>query len=227
MEAVNGKKEVDEMKVLAKEIGIVGINKLGPVHTILPGGSEGWEFTISGPNNNVVVHRAYFDLAGMSMQEKTLFFQGATVQETLLPSLAPATAGSGCIVVDVMSNHPITNDQANAILTNGNIGVSPGATGLTFDQTVFMQHRIYNIDLDNQAGGYAIPLTNNQLGSLSPSASDRLYITRIVGVGTADGDYTIYPCRYVISADAKEEPEYEYLMRLKRSYELQQRFDRD
>jgi len=37
----------------------------------------------------------------------------------------------------------------------------------------------------------------------------------------------VYPARYILRAMAKEEADYQYIMRLKRSYDLQQRFDRD
>ena len=230
MEAISRKKEVDEMKTMAKEIGVVSINRVGLNHTFAPSlTAEGWEFTTTGAGNNVCVNRQYFDLKGLALDDKTLFFSAATVQETLLPSSAPAVAGNGFVIVDVMSNHPITNSQANVILTNGNIDSisASGGSGLTFDQTIYMRHRIFNTDIDNLAGGYTINLSNNQLGSLSPTASDRVYVTRIVSLGGGDGNYTVYPCRFVLRAEAKEEPEYEYMMRLKRSYELQNEPDND
>ena len=44
---------------------------------------------------------------------------------------------------------------------------------------------------------------------------------------TADSTVAVTGARYMLRATAKEEPEYEYLMRLKRSYELQNEPDRD
>lgn len=49
------------------------------------------EFTILGANNNwrqlpnqpYFVASTYFDLAGLAMDNKTLFFEGATIQEVL------------------------------------------------------------------------------------------------------------------------------------------------
>ncbi len=217
------------MKTMAKEFGILGVDKVGLTYTLQAGTAEGWEFTTPAPGNNVLVNRSYIDLKGLAIDDMTLFFDGAAVQETLLPTSVPATVGNGIIMVDILSNHPITNEEANVILTNGNIAStsSIGGSGLTFDQTIYMSHRFFNTDIDNAAGGYMIQLSNNQLGSLSPTASDRVYCTRIVALGGADGAYSVYPCRFLLRARAKEEPEYQYLMRLKRSYELQQRFDRD
>ena len=212
------------MKTLAKEFGLLVVQKAGPLWNFEPTTTqgEGWEQTAVG--GNIFVNRTFFDLAGMSIDFKTLFFEGAAIQETLAPSSSPSTAGNGVVLVDVMSNKQLTNDEATAILTLGN---TAGDSNLTFDQTIYMRHRTFNMDIDNAAGGYMITLVDNQLGSLEPTASDRVYCTRIVAFGGADGDYGLYPVRYLLRANAKEEAEYEYLMRLKRSYELQQRFDRD
>jgi len=224
MEAITRKKEVDEMsKTLTKEFGSLAVDKVGPTFTI-QGDSFGWEQT--APGLQTFVARTYFDLGGLAMDDKTLFFEAAGIQESLNPATAPAAAGNGAIVVDILSTKQLTNDEAvNAILF-GNM-LSTGSAQLTFDQTIYMRHRTFNTDLDNVAGGYMITQVDNQLGSMSPTASDRIYVTRVVSFGGGDGAYNIYPVRYVIRATSKEEPEYEYLMRLKRSYELQNEPDRD
>ena len=72
-----------------------------------------------------------------------------------------------------------------------------------------------------------IPISDEQLGSLEPTASDRVYVYRVISITGGDGVYNFYPVRFILRADAREEPEYQYLMRLKRSYELQQTLDRD
>ena len=210
------------MKTLAKEFGQLVVNKAGDLFTLAANVSDGgWEQTV--PNGPIFINRTYFDLAGMAIDEQTLFFEGAAVQDVLPPSTLPTTAGKQAFVVDIMSNKQLTNAEATATILAGNTGTS----NLTFDQTIYMRLRFFNTDLDNQAGSYMIPIGDNQLGSLSPTASDRVYCTRVVLFGGADGKYDIYPCRYILRAMAKEEPKYQYLMRLKRSYDLQQRFDRD
>lgn len=211
------------MKTLTKEIPIFGVDKAGPVFTLQPS-VTGWEQIV--PGGGQFVSRTYFDLAGLAIDDKTLFFEAAGIQETLLPATAPAAAGNGCIIVDIMSNKPLRNTECLHVITFGNLIGSPSAT-LTFDQTIYMRHRIFNTDIDNLAGGYAIKLSDNQTGSMSPTASDRIYVTRVLALGGADGSYTVYPARYLLRATAEEEPEHEYLMRLKRSYDLQQQPDRD
>ena len=100
---------------------------------------------------------------------------------------------------------------------------------LTFDQTIYGRLRTFVSDVDTVSAGYMIMIGEQQLGSLEPTASDRVYSTRVVVVGAnnTDGSLLVYGCRHLLRATVKEEPEYQYLMRLKRSYELQERFDRD
>ena len=211
------------MKTLTKEIPVLAADKVGPAFT-LQAGVSGWEQTAAGAQT--FVSRTYFDLAGLTMDDKTLFFEATGIQESLNPATAPAAAGNGAIIVDILSNKPLTNNEAVATISFGNM-IAETSANLTFDQTIYMRHRTFNTDLDNVAGGYMITLVDNQLGSMSPTASDRVYVTRVVSFGGADGAYNVYPVRYLVRATAKEEPEFEYLMRLKRSYELQQEPDRD
>ena len=223
MEAISRKKEVDEMKTLTKEFGTLGVDKLGPVYTIQDD-VFGWEQIT--PGLQFFVARTYFDLGGLTMDDKTLFFEAAGVQDVHNPVSSPAVAGNLAAVIDILSNKPLTNAECLNVISFGNM-ITTASANLTFDQTIYMRHRIFNTDLDNVAGSYMITLSDNQLGSMSPTASDRVYVTRIVSFAGGDGSYTVTPVRYVLRASAKEEQEYEYLMRLKRSYELQNEPDRD
>jgi hypothetical protein len=210
------------MKTLAKEFGVLSVNNTAGTWSFRTGESaQGWEQYVPGAAG--FVNRTYFDLAGLSMDDKTLFFTGATTQNAYPPSTIPAAPGNRVLVHDIMSSKPLANADLAAITFSGNTA----ATNLTFDQTIYMRVRVMNIDLDNAASGVMIPIFDEQLGSLNPTASDRVYCTRIVVFSGGDGNYFTYPVRYVLQANAKEEPEYEYLMRLKRSYELQNEPDRD
>ena len=214
------------MKTLAKEFPVLQVNFADGAYSI--------DTNFSGSNwrplnvgDSIFIANTYFDLAGMSMDDKTLFFNGAAIQETLLPSFAPASVGDGMIVADIMCSTPLTDQEAFQFTIAGNMAGSPSST-LTFDQTIYGRIRIFNVDIDNQAGGYSIPLSDNQLGSLESTASDRIYCYRVATIlAQSNSVIALYPARYLLRAEAKEEPEYEYLMRLKRSYELQNEPDRD
>jgi len=213
------------MKLLAKEFAYLNANKADApeLWTIQKG--DGWRQL--GPGLSTFVASTYFDLAGMSQREKTLFFEGAAVQEVLLPSSTAATAGNGAIVVDIMCTSPLTDVEASAYQVSANLAA--GATGLAFEQTVYGRVRIFNMNLDTLAGGYYDLQADNQTGSLEPTASDRIYCYRVVtfGPNNANGLHSVWGARYLLQADVKEEAEFQYLMRLKRSYELQQSHDED
>lgn len=226
MEAIARKKEVDEMKTLTKEFDALQVNfDAGSYSLDSTQPNSGWR-QIS-PGSGSFVASTYFDLGGMTLEDETLFFEGATVQEVLNPQFAAASAGDYMFVVDLMTKVPLTDDEVAAYAASANM-LSTNSATLTFDQTIYGRIRFFNVDLDNEAGGIAILLSDNQTGSLSPSASDRIYCYRYAGIRQQQpGFSTLYAARYILRADSKEEPEYEYLMRLKRSYELQNEPDRD
>lgn len=208
------------MKTLTKEIPGLGLIKAGTNLTITPETKSGWTL-ISG--TFICYYETYFDLAGMSSQDKTLFFSGAATQNVYPPTSDPATPGNRFLITDIMVTKPLTETELQFVLIYGNMQ----ETVLTFDQTIYLRNRVLNTDLDNQAATFMIPLSDEQLGSLEPTASDRIYCYRIVSHTGADGTYGVFPVRYLLRAEAKEEAEYQYLMRLKRSYELQNEPDRD
>ena len=213
------------MKTLTKEFGLLQFDKVGPLYSIDASVTNG-NWRQLNPGGAQFIASTYFDLAGLSMNEKTLFFEGAAIQEILPPSITVGTAGDGVVVVDLMTTTPITDSEAFLYAIYANI-VGDGSV-LTFDQTIYGRVRTFNMDIDNLAGGYFITLGDNQTGSLEPTASDRIYCYRVVSAAvTADSTIAVYGARYLLRAKAKEEPEYEYLMRLKRSYELQNEPDND
>ena len=208
------------MKTLTKEIGRLSASVTGGLGAIEDDTAGGWKLI---PASRRFYFQTYFDLAGMSKEEKTLFFSGAATQNANPPTSNPAAPGNRVQIIDIMTTKPLTETELGFIYVYANME----QTVLTFDQTVYMRNRTCNTDLDNQAAAVMITIFDEQLGSLEPTASDRIYCTRLVSIDGADGFYNLYPVRYLLRAEAKEEDEYQYLMRLKRSYELQQSFDRD
>lgn len=224
MEAISRKKEVDEMsKTLAKEIAQLAFTRAEGEEQLLSTGGN-WRGIPGSPG--LYIASTYFDLAGMTKEDKTLFFEGATVQELKNPTSFPATAGNTLQVADVMSAVPLTDVEAAFYLFGANFHIANTST-LSFDQTIYGRVRVFNVDLDNLAGGFMIQLSDTQTGSLDPTASDRVYCYRIVQYNGADCRIDLFGARYILRATAKEEAEYQYIMRLKRSYELQNEPDRD
>ena len=216
------------MKTLAKEHSYVVITQNPPNVWSITDTIGSWEAI--NPSG-FVVSKNYFDLAGLTMQEKTLFFKSAFVQDFLNPAHTSGAVGDQIILIDLMTSSPLSNAELTGFAVNGNFaGFTSGLTsGITFDQTIYGRVRQYVVDLDTAAWGSFVLASDNQLGSMSPTASDRVYSYRMFFPGSPSTANTIsvLGARHVLSADVKQELEFEYLMRLKRSYELQQSYDED
>jgi hypothetical protein len=232
LEEISRKKEVDEMKTLTKEFGFLRLDQAplpAPAGTWSIGSTSGsgWRQPTAGVG--LALNTMYFDLKGMAIDDLTLFFEGAAVQDINNPAVFNQAAGDTVTIVDVMSAIPLTDTEYSLLGVWGNMAQNPSGDSLTFEQTIYLRIRSYVVDVDTAAWGSMVLVSDNQLGSLSPTASDRVYCARVVSVGTptTSTQIDVFGSRYLLRANAKAEAEYEYLMRLKRSYELQQRFDRD
>lgn len=214
------------MKTLTKEHGILSVNQATPatgVWTITV--NNGWK-AITG-STRAFISETYFDLGGMSQREKTMFIEAATVQEVAPPLLTASAAGDGFLLADIMTSEPLTDVQALNLATQGNFGSV--SCGLGFQETIYARIELWAKDLDTATWPYPMRLSSNQLGSLSATASDRIYSYRVVNIdgSSTASDIAFSGVRHLINAMAKEEPDFQYLMRLRRSYELAQNHDED
>jgi len=213
------------MKVLSKDHGYLIANQPTPGIWNVDATSQGWELVSPG---GVFTSSEYFDLAGLSQEDKTLFFEGATVQNMLNPTHFNGAAGDSMVMVDLMCSMPLRPNQLSNFAVYGNFAATPIKT-LNLEHTIYARIRQYVVDLDTAAWGSFIQVSENQIGSLEPTASDRIYSYRIIVMGTpttADR-IDVFNSRHMLSVKPKEEPQYEYLMRLMRSYQLQQTHDED
>ena len=216
------------MKTLIKETPWLSLNQIAPGDYETDNSfTHGW-ITL-GPQ--IFAYKTYIDLAGMSQQQKTMFFQGAGQQDLYTPLVQGQTQGDSIITADVMTAHSLTDTELLRLVSYGNFGDSDniGIAGITFAETIYMRYRQFAVDLDTQALGHMITISDNQLGSLEPTASDRVYCYKLVLTLNQPAATVIQipPTRYILRAEAREEEMYRYLMRLKRSYELQQEPDVD
>lgn len=211
------------MKTLTKEHFICSANQDAPDIYSLGSASGGYRAL----SPRIFVSSTYFDLAGMAQREKTMFFEAATIQEMFNPEHSGGVAGDDVIVFDVMTSEPMTDGQLIGFVGGGNF--ANALSGLGYQQTIYARVRHFIIDLDTAAWGSFVLASDNQLGSLDPTASDRIYSYRILHItaGTSCTQVNLYMARHIIRTEAKEEAEFRYLMRLRRSYELQQSHDED
>lgn len=212
------------MKTLAKEHGFVSVDQASPnVWNLNAALNQGWEKVTDG----AFVSSQYFDLAGMSMDEKTLFFEAAGTQDILAPTPFNGGPGDSIIVADVMTSSPMTPTEAVFFCISGNM--SGSQANISFQETIYARVDQWVIHIDTGTWG-GLTLTNsNQLGSMQPTASDRVYSYKIllIGTPTVADRIDLTATRHLLKAVAKEEPDHEYMMRLLRSYQLQQEPDVD
>ena len=214
------------MKTLAKEHGIAKIDNNGGGNFALDEiASRGWK-VVTG-SSRAFLSETYFDLAGMSQREKTMFIDAATVQDFLPAVLSAGAAGDGYLVADIMTSEPMTDTEVLNFATQGNF--AHVACGLGFQETIYARIELWAKDIDTATWPYALKLSSNQIGSLQPTASDRIYSYKLISMDGSSqaSSFGFSATRHIIQATAKEEPEFQYLMRLRRSYELAQNHDED
>lgn len=187
--------------------------------------SGGWSQPIPGH----CVSSTFFDLAGLNIEEKTIFFDGMAVQEGGIPAIAGA-AGDNYVLFDIMSSIPIDFTDANNLGQLALRGIGFPGTVSNFEHVLYYRYRRYTLDLDTSAR-MAMVAQDQQAGSMMPTASDRIYSYRVVIIDAATlGSATsinVQSARHLIQASPREEPTFQHIMRLKRSYDLQQSYDED
>ena len=216
------------MKLLVKGLGQVIFQIVGGAVTPTTIGPNITTF-ISNPSYALVAQEAYFDLAGMTQQQKTLFFKTVSIQEPYNPSIEGGHTGDEIRESIVLTTSPIPADK---LLLEYALG--PGLPGsiLDWSQLVYYRFRSYVRTSDNGNSAILPTIVENKMGSAYPTASDRVYIYRFIQANNADQgtpfqSLLVPGCQVVLGADVKEEPEFQYLYRLMRSYELQQSHDED
>lgn len=219
------------MKVLAKYHSPLYVEALVP-------NTEDFTFkTALGPYNNnwtklepkIFVSETYFDLAGLAMDEETIFPDAITVQRGQVGGMADGRPGDSYLVYDIMTSIPV--DITTAYVGWALFGAGFPGTTLNWEHVLYNRLQRYTLDIDT-GQVFLMKADEAQSGSMMPTASDRVYSYRMViiqpGPGTSTlSEVTTSPVRHVMQVTAKEEPTYEYMMRLKRSYDLQQTPDVD
>jgi len=221
------------MKELIKNIGYcIASKQEGPPVDWAYGFNGDWSHAPSGLSNQIYAHSLnnYIDLAGLSQDDKTTFVEAIALSYDYLPSTTDGVTGDSMTVQVLVTDIPLP--APNFIQPGGNFGPALSSQN-------FALHQIDNwtITTDTAAWGQ-YPVLSHRIKNVQPfaTASDRLYVsvyvqgnTKVVGLGPLSTITSFsWPSMQVkLLVNTKEEPEYQYLMRLKRSYELQQRYDED
>lgn len=220
------------MRILSKMHTVLDVTKTGPVWDLTP-------IPVSGSNSNwkratgtqdLFVSESFFDLSGLAQDMETVFPTNATVQRGSFPAVGNAVAGDSYQVLDVLTSIPVDLDTLTSQIDWLYAGPGMLSTTLNFEHVIYARRQRWTADLDTNSA-FMMKADEAQFGSLSPTASDRVYSYRVVWINETPGSpmdrlYTS-STRHVLQVEAAEEPTYQYMMRLKRSYDLQQTPDRD
>ena len=186
----------------------------------------GWQLYTG---NTLVYWEGSIDLSGYALDKKTFYPAAAFTQDA---NAFVSFNGSGQTVWTVVSSIPRTIDELVNIFNYLSApGFISGGTGPSIPQEQMDWNTVLygetNINLINStlpALGICQPVITKSWGSLAPTAADKLYVTKIVLPATLSstiGDSLSIPAsRIVIAGEMLQEPKLEYMMRLKRSYEL-------
>ncbi len=219
--------------------------------------SSNGPWTYANVPGNVLYTQDTIDIGGLTTtQEETFYPEAATIQNSpfyTAPGAVDRIPGSpelGLVPYGALFEYVLITEapfKVDKWLADQNYtahgqsfftiqtcpGINPRrtsdqATTLGFNNILYgrVQMIVHNTSLPQQAG---VVYSSNEFGSMTPTASDRLYVTRFVVVQPLGGQ--IIPngstiqlphMRVILVGSGKEENDLSYIMRLRNSYLLQQ-----
>ena len=151
------------------------------------------------------------DIISDSPLDVGMFVQGNLVEQgrrLTVPALYQLTGSA-------FSDGSVTSDPADRVYPP-----------LGWENVLYGNYRLFQHN-DNLQGLLVLPVLNNDFGSMNPTATDKLYITRIVKCGTGNtvqtGGFSYQPAtRFIIKGMLKSETDLSYIYRLKDSFKSTQ-----
>ena len=196
--------------------GFVGARSEGTSGFTIPG--EGWEvIPTQGSTQDMFRWRGYIDLGGLSREALTFFLQNAQVSE----ANSFYGLGTAIQVVDVISKVEITDSDLNTVTSTGMV-YTPGFidTLQDMDQVLWGRIRGYYHDSGWTSDNLQQQYYQQVWGEGIATSADRLYLTRYVLAHTNEAALFVPPACFQVVGTAVEEPDLNYIMRLRRDYEL-------
>lgn len=170
------------------------------------------------------IESTYIDMSGWTVQDKTVFITGISwndlpsfqgVPQPVPPGLPPPDGEIGLIATLV----PYSSlEQLEEEFSSNRW---PGCLGSSMNMDAVVHFRIsrYMAAYDNAL--LARPLDSHVWSGTNAIASNKLYLYRIISAPTVDGQgIGWHTGLFQAQGIATEEPDLEYIYRLKRSYEL-------
>ena len=180
------------------------------------------------------IHESTIDVAGYTGEDMTFFPLAGDVQRGAT-SLGLTTGFVTELII--ASTVPIINSSWSVLSSLNMWNTLPGQfsqgndteSGIDFDQIIYGQMNIYT-ENTNVNQNWGVRVHTSSIGSGAPSNGSKIYVYRVVRLDDAAGPgfYATIPSgRLLLSGQLREEAEYAQIMRMRRSYELQQSYDED
>jgi hypothetical protein len=183
---------------------------------------EGWEriTQVTPSNYPCFVNRTYIDLAGLSRQDLTLFYQSFDIQKDKMPVIANNVVR--VFEYDIISTRRLTDEELSEVYTKPP-GFLPNSLDLM--QCTFGLRSSYG--LNTTIASTVVKLSEDTFGTGEPNAMDKLHWTRIYLLEPdqplPDQMYVqIFPTNLVVQGISSEEDDLVWMERLRRSYVLQE-----
>jgi len=215
-------------RILTKSIPAIAINTDESGFASLAVEVSKWRI-IEGGGLNFAVWTGYIDLTGMTVtQDFSLAIQAVDVQEGFITF----TAASSMTVWDLVTDVPINWDEALTRTDQGGQLAMPGFQGSNqnLENIIQGQMRVFSpgvltnpLDPLSVSEG-TIPIQSTSWGTNAATASDRLYISRVVLVGPTENltpAGVTSPTVVAMPVIFFEEKDLSHMERLRRSYILQ------
>lgn len=185
--------------------------------------TNGWE-----GGGNTAYYETYWDMSAYTLDDLTFFPISAVLQDGMPYGMAWSDVTDiGLAVIDIVSQEKldIPTVYQNFVGSKLNLPGQP-LSQENFEQILMENFRFMLPQVDFTQVGLVLPATTGSFGSLQPTACEKLWIYRIILVQDTvrtNGDRIIIPAtRFIMSGTVVKEAELDYMMRLKRSYELSQ-----
>ena len=207
----------DTPRILNKLVApFVGISDGGELSFAVQG--EGWEIiNAQAAASSMFRWRGDIDLGGLEREALTFFLQSAQVTE----SSPPSGLGNSIVIVDCFSKVEISDVDLNLATQTGQL-YTPGYLDSVQDMDQVLWARIRHYYHDQ--GWTLDPLqqmSSQQIwGEGVGTSASKIHLTRYVICASDEASLNIGGACFQCVGTAIQEPELNYIMRLRRDYEL-------
>ena len=208
----------DTPRILNKLVDpMVGTSSAGTLAFHYQG--EGWDIIpCNGGSEFMFRWRGYIDLGGLEREALTFFLQSAQVTE----SNSFYAVGQNIQVMDVFSKVEITDDDLNLPVSASGLLYAPGYNDSVQDMEQILWARIRGFyhdggwTLDNLQQQYFAQIWGEGIGT----SASRIHLTRYLKCAADETAVIVPEACFQCVGTAIEEPDLNYIMRLRRDYEL-------